>query len=193
MELREVPVSAAWRHRDAREGFESVFFRRGRSGRRVEGSTAAVEAGRAWTVRYVISVDERWRTREAQVWSWSSKGDLEVQLDADGSGHWQINGSPAPALDGCLDVDLESSACTNTLPVHRLRPGIGQSMDAPAAYVRAGDLTVERLEQRYTRLDDDGLQQRFDYHAPAFHFNCELVYDASGVLLEYPGIATRVL
>jgi uncharacterized protein len=193
MELREVPVSAAWRHSDAREGFESVFFRRGRSGRRVEGSTAAVEAGRAWTVRYVISVDERWRTREAQVWSWSSKGDLEVQLDADGSGHWQINGSPAPALDGCLDVDLESSACTNTLPVHRLRPGIGQSMDAPAAYVRAGDLTVERLEQRYTRLDDDGLQQRFDYHAPAFHFNCELVYDASGLLLEYPGIATRVL
>src|ERR1700722_2521327 len=102
MELHGVPTSAAWRHRDAREGFESVFLRSGRADHRVEGTTAAVEAGRAWTVRYLISLDERWRTRKAQVWGRSSEGELEMQLDADGDGNWGVNGSPAPALDGCL-------------------------------------------------------------------------------------------
>ena len=36
-------------------------------------------------------------------------------------------------LDGCIDVDLKSSCCTNTIPVHRLQLGVGQSADAPAA------------------------------------------------------------
>lgn len=46
-----------------------------------------------------------------------------------------------------LDVDLESSALTNALPVHRMGLGIEPAADAPAAYVRALDLSVDRLEQ----------------------------------------------
>jgi hypothetical protein len=33
--------------------------------------------------------------------------------------------------------------------------------------------------------------QRYDYTAPAFDFACRLVYDGSGLILEYPGIAVR--
>ena len=57
--------------------------------------------------------------------------------------------------------------------------------------MRAGDLSVERLEQRYLRLPDDSGRQRYRYRAPAFDFECELVYDESGLVLDYPGIATR--
>jgi hypothetical protein len=57
--------------------------------------------------------------------------------------------------------------------------------------VRALGLAVERLEQTYARASDEGTRQRFDYTAPAFEFACQLVYDESGLVLEYPGIATR--
>jgi hypothetical protein len=119
-------------------------------------------------------------------------GEHEVRLDTDASGHWRIDGVAAPHLDGCLDVDLESSACTNTLPVHRLRLGVGQRAESPAAYVRAPHLDVERLEQQYVRVDDNGTQ-RYDYAAPAFDVECRLVYDDSGLVVDYPGIAARVL
>lgn len=191
--FRRLPPSAAWRHRDARDGFESVFFGTESSGHRLEGHTAALEAGHAWVVRYQIDLDERWITRTARVWGSSLTGEHEVLLETDGSGRWHVDRAPAPHLDGCLDVDLESSSCTNTIPVHRLRLDVGQRADAPAAYVRALDLGVERLEQQYVRVDDDGTHQRYDYRAPAFDFEGRLVFDESGLVLEYPGLATRAL
>lgn len=187
----DLPTTAAWRHLDARDGFESVFFRRDRSGYVLDGHTSAVEDGEVWAVRYSITLDERWVSRAARVWGRSTTGEYERRLDADGSGGWMVDGTPFPALDGCLDVDLESSACTNLMPVHRMGLGVGTSSQAPAAYVRALDLAVERLEQDYRRVDDDGRQQRYDYRAPAFDFECRLVYDESGLVLDYPGIAVR--
>ncbi len=171
-------------------------MRSGRSGHRLEGHTAAVEDGQVWAVHYTITLDERWATRAARVVCWSVDGERAMRLDADGAGHWEIDGSPVPELDGCLDVDLESSACTNTIPVRRLTLEVGQSAQAPAAYVRALDLRVERLDQTYSRLDDHGDggdhdRQRYRYRAPTFDFEGLLVYDASGLVLDYPGIASR--
>ena len=51
---------------------------------------------------------------------------------------------------------------------------------------------IERLEQEYRRIEDDRARQRYNYRSPDFDFACELVYDTSGLVLEYPGIATRV-
>lgn len=76
--------------------------------------------------------------------------------------------------------------------MHRLGLRVGQSVEAPAAYVRALDLRVERLEQTYMRVDDDGDRQRYLYRSPAFGFEAQLVYDASVLVLDYPGIASRV-
>jgi hypothetical protein len=186
-----VPPFAAWRHRHARDGFEVVFLRAGGDGYRLEGTTTAVEDGQAWAVRYLIALDTGWRTRRARVWGQSPNGANELTLEADGAGAWLVNGAAAARLDGCLDVDLESSASTNTLPVHRLGLHVGEAADAPAAYVRALDLGVERLEQRYARVADDGAGHRYDYAAPAFDYRGQLAYDASGLVLDYPGIAVR--
>jgi hypothetical protein len=90
-----------------------------------------------------------------------------------------------------LDVDLESSAMTNALPVHRIALGVGQQAAAPAAYVRSLALTVERLEQIYGRVADEDGRQWYDYSVPVFDFACRLAYDESGLVLDYPGIAVR--
>ena len=158
------------------------------AGWRLAGSTSAVEAGGAWTVDYELEIDAHWCTRRARITSRTQAGARTVVLAGDGAGHWTVDGVAAPALAGCLDVDLEASAMTNTLPVHRLRLAIGATALAPAAYVRATDARVERLAQTYRRLADD----RYDYESPAFDFRCELRYDAHGLVVDYPGIATRV-
>lgn len=186
-----LPPYAAWRHRDAREGFEVAFFEASNRGLRIEGQTVAVEEREPFAVRYEIYLDARWRTRSTRVWGQSSRGRREVLLESDGHGHWLVDGGATPHLDGCFDVDLESSALTNAFPVGRLQLAPGDGADAPAAYVRALELTVERLEQRYVRIDDGTGPERYDYTSPAFDFRSELEYDESGLVIEYPGIAAR--
>jgi uncharacterized protein len=186
-----LPATAAWLHRDARSGFEVVYFRGLDAGYAIEGRTAAIESGHTWIVDYEIDVDARWATRAATVRSLSESGTRSTVLRASGEGQWTVDGEAAPHLDGCLDVDLEASAFTNALSVRRLGLAQGERSYVPAAYVRALDVAVERLEQIYVRAVDDGLRQRFEYSAPVLGFTCELVYDKSGLILDYPGIAVR--
>jgi uncharacterized protein len=185
------PTSAAWQHRGARDGCEVAFLRLMGNGLRVEGHTTAVENGVAWTFGYMVVVDTTWATRGASAAVSAASGQRELTIASDGRGTWRIDGAEAPWLDGCLDLDLEASAFTNALPVHRLGLGVGEEADAPAAWVRVADLAVERLEQRYARIEDDGPRQRFDYSAPGLDFHARLVFDESGLVLDYPGIATR--
>jgi hypothetical protein len=191
MPFAPLPPSAAWAHRDSRDGFEVVYCVTADAGHLLSGTTTAVEAGRSWVVAYDIRVDTRWRTRSARVSGRSSDGVRERLLESDTEGHWRVDGRPAHHLDGCLDVDLESSAMTNTLPVHRLALVPGEAAQAPAVYVRAVGLDVERLDQRYARVGDEGAHSCYDYVAPAFDFSCRLMYDVAGLVVTYPGIAER--
>jgi hypothetical protein len=190
-----LPPVAAWRHVDARDGFEAVFFSPRPPGTRIEGRTCGVEDGVVWDVGYAIDVDERWHTTRAEVWSRSEAGRAHTTLEAAGgnprAGAWLVDGRPAPVVDGCLDVDLESSACTNLLPIRRLALTVGAGASAPAAYVRAPGLEVERLEQSYQRLDD-GDGPRFHYTSPRFDIRCVLRYDAAGLVVDYPELAVRL-
>jgi uncharacterized protein len=190
--VADLPPTAAWRHLDAREGFEVLFLRREADGYRFEGQSTGVEDREAWGVRYALTVDLQWKTRSAHVVGLSAEGAKEVSLTGDGAGGWRVDGTPAPHLAGLLDVDLEASAFTNAFPVRRLGLDVGERADAPAVYVRALDLSVERLEQHYARLPDDGERRRYDYSAPRFDYRGELVYDEFGLVLSYPGLALRV-
>jgi uncharacterized protein len=189
----QLPPTAAWRHVDARDGFEVVFLQTGDGGYRFDGCTTAVEDGQAWVVRYEIVVDGAWRTRAAYVRGRLPTGEREVRLEADGSGHCGVGDVAAHQLDGCLDVDLESSSCTNTLPVHRLglapargpthpRPTCGPSASTSSA------LSSATSGSRTTAPGSDSTTPR-----PRSTAGGRLVYDASGLVLGYPGIATRDL
>ena len=178
-----LPAFAAWRFMDAVDGFEVVYP----GPRRLRGHTSAVEEGRPYAVRYDIALDDGWRTREARISSDTVDGQRSIVLLSDGDGHWTADGVPAPHLDGLVDVDLEASACTNTLPIHRLDLPAGEQVAASAVYVRALDLSVSRLDQTYRRTGD----RTFDYTSEGGSFRAVLEYDDAGLIVDYPGIAVR--
>jgi len=143
------PPSAAWRHHGLRSGFEVVYLSPVEGGYHLDGCTTAIDGDQTWIVSYAIWLDTSWATRRACVSSRSGAGWRSTVLDANDEGHWKVDGEAAPHLSGCRDVDLESSAMTNSLPVHRMTLPVGGRTAAPAAYVRAEGLVVDRLEQTY--------------------------------------------
>ena len=190
MRFAEPPAIAAWQHHEVRTGFEVAAFTRCDDGYLVHGVTAAAEGSTVWQVEYDIALDADWITRRVRVRRWAPEGCITVALDRDGAAGWRVNRRRIPELDDCLDVDLESSVLTNAFPVRRACAGTGAHWSAPAAYIHAADLTVARLDQRYTFLASDD-RHRFAYEAPEFDFRCQLDYDAAGLVLHYPGIAVR--
>jgi hypothetical protein len=190
MSFLALPATAAWQHLDVRTGFEVAYFETDSGAVQIRGCTTAVEGDRTWTVDYDILLDSGWATRRARVGARSELGSRSTILDADGFGRWKVDGERAPQLDGCLDIDLESSALTNAFPIHRLALPVGAGASAQAAYVRL-DLSVEQLKQDYLRTSHEGTGQRYEYSAPTFGFTSSLVYDEAGLVLEYPGIAKR--
>src|SRR3712207_3202319 len=131
MAFRVPPGTAAWQHQLARSGFEAVFMRAARDAINCEGCTTAIEDGEAWFVEYEIELDAKWRTKRAYVRGRSGAGvERETRVTTDGRGRWRVDGLPVPLLDGCFDLDLESSALTNAFPVHRLQLAVGDRADA---------------------------------------------------------------
>jgi hypothetical protein len=187
----DLPAAAAWRHLDARVGFEVLFPRHENDRYHLDGHATAIEDGEAWGIRYALMLHSSWATCSAHIVGRSALGECEIRLERDAAGSWRVDGKPMAQLSGCVDVDLEASACTNALPVNRLKLEVGQAAEVPAVYVRARDLQVERLEQRYERLPNAGERARYDYIAPRFDFRAVLVYDRFGLVLDYPGIAVR--
>jgi hypothetical protein len=190
MEATDLPRLAAWRHSDVRAGYEVLFTDAGPGGYRLRGATTAVESGAGWSVTYRIELDRQWRTRRVDAVATTSTGERHLSLRAV-PGRWMVDGRRRPDLDGCVDVDFESSSVTNTVPLHRLQFRIGEPVAAPAAFVRATDLRVHRVEQRYTLRTRTPEGFTFDYESATFDFACRLTFDAAGLILDYPGIAVR--
>ena|SRR2546425_3151327 len=140
-----------------------------------------------YLVRYAIRVDRSWRTREVQV-ELEDGGRRILRLSADAAGHWSREDRRLNDLDGCLDVDLEWSPSTNTLPIRRLALAIGETKAVTAAWIRFPPLEVERLDQSYERLD----QHRYRYRSG--RFAADLTVGDDGLVLQYGvnwrGVAT---
>ena len=162
-----LPLHAVWRHIGGPDGYECAFFRVEDDLLVVEGQTIALDDDDVWSVGYSIG------------------------LERAGS-RWFVDGEHEPLLDGCDDLELEASACTNTFPVHRLALPVGEHASAAAVYVGAPELRVARLEQVYEHLDDRDGGSRYRYRAPQVSFETVVRFDASGLVDEFPMVAERV-
>jgi len=148
------------------------------SGFQLSGLLLQAHQDAPYVVRYSIDLDEAWRTRAVQV-EVENDGPHRIGLVTDGSGRWSRDGDRLPTLDDCLDVDLEWSPSTNTLPIRRQGLALGETKPVAAAWVRFPSLEVQRLDQSYERLD----AQRYRYRSG--RFTADLAVDEDGMVLQY--------
>lgn len=143
--------------------------------------------GQPGEIRYVVLVDDRWRTRVAGITVMTAAGRRHLSLGSDGDGGWHIDGVPAPDIHGCTDIDLGFSPSTNTLPIRRLSVAEGEVVPVRAAWVRFPEFTTEVLEQSYERIEAN----RWCYRSGT-GFAAELTVDASGLVLNYGDVWTAI-
>jgi hypothetical protein len=173
-----MPSPTAFRHLGVRDGFEVAWVL---PTGKLRGGSTFIEDGAGHHIAYEVTLAPDGSTRDATIRSL----DRTVVL-ARARGTWTVDDVERSDLADCPDIDLESSAVTNALPIARLSLAVGESGRALAAWVRA-DLKIQRLEQTYTRLDE----RRYDYVSHYDGFRAVLEYGDDGLVLDYPGIAAR--
>lgn len=133
---------------------------------------------------HVTTCDAHWRTRDCEVTGFIGDAPIAVHIRRDFAGRWSVGDVPVPEITGCVDIDLAFSPVTNLLPIRRLALPIGGTAAVRAAWLRFPELTLEVLEQTYTRVDHN----RYLYESADGAFRRELTVDDDGLVLEYPGL-----
>jgi hypothetical protein len=148
------------------------------------GRGIAVLDGVPTHVAYVLRTDRTGATRYVEITVSGPVPTRTRTLHADGQGHWRDETGPLPDLDGCLDVDISFTPCTNTLPIRRLALAVGEARDIDVAYLSVPELTVSRAGQRYRRLDRG-------YRYESGRFAADLTVDDADLVVDYPNLWRR--
>lgn len=169
----------AWRRSDEVETDEHCTLTVRDSGLSLVGTILGAEGGLPARTEYRLLADRAGLTTAVHVRDLRGFETRTLTLERDAKGNWTVDGTPTRGLKGCTDIDLGCSPSTNTLPVRRLRLGIGASETIKAAWVRFPDLTVTKAAQTYTRLDEHS------YRYASGTYAAELTVDDDGLVATY--------
>ena len=172
--------SILWRRLD-RPGHESCYLWSTGVDWRLAGTALVVDEGLPCHLVYSVACDREWRTRAATVSGQIGEGHVSVELLVAPDSTWQLDGHVIEGVAGCIDVDLNFSPSTNTLPIRRLGLEIGEEAEVRAAWLRFPSFELEPLVQRYRRLSDD------TYRYESGTFSAELRVNDDGLVLSYEG------
>ena len=138
---------------------EHATLRESQTGYQLRGLTVLPREDVPCHVSYEVSVDREWYPVAATA---------------------ALDGSPAPQLAACRDLDLGWSPATNTIPIRRLRLAVGETARIMAAWIRFPELDIVASEQRYTRMAKD----RWRYQSGNYDFELR-TDERTGLVLQY--------
>lgn len=150
------------------------------AGHRLAGVVVLPRDGDPCHITYEVVVDHHWVPLVATATVTTPAGVSRIALASEADGRWMLDGTTAPPLDGCGDVDLGWTPATNTIPIRRLTLELGETASISAAWVRFPELDVVASEQRYTRLGNE----RWRYRSGDYDFELR-TDDATGLVLAY--------
>jgi hypothetical protein len=143
-------------------------------------------------------------TRELELTSTAEGWRRHLLLRHDGSGAWHADvedegdvpdgpwDGSLPELSEALDIDIQNSPLTNTMPI--LREGFreGGSGDFVMAFVTLPTLRVEASPQRYEHVRATETGSVVRYISRDGDFTADLELDTDGLLAFYPRLARRI-
>ena len=169
----------AWRRSDEVQTDEHCTLTQRDTGLSLVGTVLGAEGGAPVRIEYRVLTDGNGLTTAAHVRDLRGFEQRTLTLERDAKGNWTVDGAKVRTLKGATDVDLGCSPSTNTLPIRRLRIGVGASKTVKAAWVRFPELTVVKADQTYTRLDE------FTYRYASGEFEAELTVDDEDLVAAY--------
>jgi uncharacterized protein len=169
----------AWRRTDEVLADEHCTLAVRGGGLSLIGTVLGSEEGVPIRIEYRVLADGAGLTSAVHVRDLRGFDQRTLTVERSTKGVWTVDGVPAKVLKGCTDIDLGCSPSTNTLPIRRLRLGVGASSTIQAAWVRFPALEVVKAAQTYTRLDE------FTYRYASGDFAAELTVDEDGLVAQY--------
>jgi uncharacterized protein len=169
----------AWRRSDEVQTDEHCTLTQRDTGLSLVGTILGAEDSGPVRIEYRVLTNAEGLTTAAHVRDLRGFEQRTLTLERDPKGNWTVDGSKVRGLKGATDVDLSCSPSTNTLPIRRLRIGVGASKTIKAAWVRFPELTVVKADQTYTRIDE------FTYRYASGDFEAELTVDDEDLVAAY--------
>ena len=183
------PLGSVFCRRLDREGFERVHLLAASDGWRLAGSVLMVHEGLPCELDYDLRCDAAWRFVQASIQGRLGSDVFKHQVDRDATGTWHLDGEAHLDLAECLDLDLQFSPATNTLPIRRLSAATGRRERVRAAWLRFPEFSLEGLDQAYTCLAPG--KARYE-HLDAPSFSVDLELDDHGMVIGYPGLCAAL-
>jgi len=177
-----------WKNDDETHSVQYFLFGTLGSTNTLAGTIILLLDGNPTLVRYTVQCDSQWKTRAVSIVQRQGRDQRQVILGVGADQVWRRDAAIMTFVTGLFDVDLEISPATNTLPIRRLNLKDGESRQIDAVWVRFPSLTIERLQQRYTRINS----HLYHYEAPTLDFETELELDDDGFITHYHGLWQRV-
>lgn len=150
----------------------------------------------AFTASYRLFVDEQGVLARLSVTSATAERERNLTLNHTEDGYWLLDtgsGGSRAEFDGALDVDLQFSPLYNALPIRRTklhREPVDHKL--PIVFVSLPTLEVELASQRYRTLSTLDADGRAVVGFSSKTFAADIVVDADGMVIDYPGVATRI-
>ena len=172
-----------WRRLDL-PGHEAAAITQHRNRWNLSGTALFAYRRQPCRLDYEIECDMFWSTRDVTVRGQIGESPVSLMISRDPDGVWCAKGEVQPMVQGCIDVDLGFSPSTNLLPIRRLKLAMGARANVRAAWVRFPELTLEVLEQTYTRV----AELTYLYESAGGEFKRELTVNSDGFVVDYPGL-----
>ena len=160
-------------------GVEYCTIRAGTKGWALGGTIVRSLDGKAAVITYMIETDSSWKTKKVSVKQLFDGKRYSLKIEVKRS-RWFVRGREKKRLEGALDVDLEASPVTNTLPIRRTSMRVGSKVDLTVAWVRFPSLRVVPFKQGYERLS----KSRYLYKSST-GFRAEIEVDGFGLVRRY--------
>jgi hypothetical protein len=152
----------------------------------------------AYSAFFELSVDETGVLRRALINSTCAEYERQLSLSRSIEGVWLVDdgsGVQRGPFEGAMEIDIQGVVLPNALPIRRL--GLHHEAGEhtiPVVYVSLPDCTARVLQQTYRTISAvpagaDGAVIRYESGDVA----ADITVDADGMVLEYPGLARRVI
>jgi hypothetical protein len=181
-----VPRSARWSSIDGR-GLTHVSLKPDDDGIVIDGVAIGDREATRYGAYFRIVCDTNWATRRLAV---DTTDGHRIRVASGGDGRWvDGKGTALPEFDGCIDVDLEGTPITNTLPIRRLNlePG-SAAVELRMLYVPFDTFRPLVDEQRYRCVS----HLHYRYEAVDGSFDAGITVDEDGLVVDYPPLFSRL-